>query len=76
MEDDVFETLGPLATERADVRRALEGLNADALWLAGRKNAAAAAAAAGGEEEEGWKPESKVVGWEFADVPGGGRGFE
>lgn len=61
MEDDVFETLGPLATERADVRRALEGLNADALWLAGRKNAAAA----GGEEV---KPESTVAGWEFADV--------
>lgn len=61
MEDDVFETLGPLATERADVRSALEELNADALWLAGRKNTAAA----GGEEV---KPESTVAGWEFADV--------
>ncbi|KAL6717021.1 hypothetical protein ACLMJK_004935 [Lecanora helva] len=33
LEGEVFEMLGGLAGEREDVREALEGLNADALWL-------------------------------------------
>ena len=37
MEDGVFEALGGVAAEREDVRAALEGLNADALWLVEEK---------------------------------------
>lgn len=74
MEDDVFGTMGHLANERDDVRGALEVLNADALWLVDRKKKEKGA---GGwsEEVEGEgvelalaKPESRVEGWEFADI--------
>ena len=61
MEDGVFEMLGDLVGEREDVRRVLEDLNADALWLveekARRKNGGAKLV----------KPEG-IEGWEFKDL--------
>lgn len=61
MEDGVFEMLGGLAAERADVREVLKELNADALWVVEEK----ARRTRGGERLV--KPEG--VDWvEFGDV--------
>lgn len=61
MEDGVFEMLGDFVGEREDVRRVLEGLNTDALWLveekARRKNGGAKLVKPKGIEE-----------WEFKDL--------
>lgn len=61
MEDGVFEVLGGLAGERADVRSVLDDLNADALWLLEEK----ARRNNGGPKLV--KPEG-VEGCEFADL--------
>lgn len=61
MEDGVFEMLGVLVGERADVREVLEGLNADALWLIEEKERVR------GGREVLMRPEA-VDGIEFRDV--------
>ena len=68
MEDGVFEAMGELASQREDVRSALEGLNADALWLVEAKARRRNGGGGGGKQEVLVKPAGIVNGSEFQDV--------